>query len=83
MLNDKYECTVRKLKQTLGERVKVDYPLAPHTTFKIGGPADLYCEARTADELLQAISHARLLSVPVFILGGAQIFSSATREYAD
>lgn len=61
---------LEKLKQVLGERVKVDYPLAPLTTFKIGGPADLYYEARTADELLQAISHARLLSVPVFILGG-------------
>ncbi len=61
---------LEKLKQVLGERAQVDYPLAPLTTFKIGGPADLYYQARTADELLRAVSHARLLSVPVFILGG-------------
>lgn len=72
MTNDKSNMTdaIKTLKQVLGERVHVDYKLAPLTTFKIGGPADLYYEARTADELLLAIRHARLLSVPVFILGG-------------
>ncbi|MEK7577058.1 MAG: UDP-N-acetylmuramate dehydrogenase [Patescibacteria group bacterium] len=62
--------SLQKLKQILGDRIQEDHPLGPLTTFKIGGPADLYYEARTADELLQAVSHARLLSVPVFMLGG-------------
>lgn len=61
---------LEKLKQILGERVQVDYPLGPLTTFKIGGPADLYYEAKSSQELLKAVCAARKLGVPIFILGG-------------
>ncbi len=48
--------------------------LAPFTTFKIGGPADLFYEARTPDELARAVAAARRLEVPYFLLGaGANI----------
>lgn len=48
--------------------------LAPYTTFRIGGPADLYFEATTANELANAVSIARELEVPYFVLGlGANI----------
>src|SRR4051812_48183201 len=48
--------------------------LAPYTTFRIGGPADLYFEATSADELAEAIRYARELNVPYFVLGlGANI----------
>jgi len=51
--------------------------LAPYTTFKIGGPADLFFEAASADELATAILAARSLDVPVFVLGlGANILVS-------
>ena len=63
------------LAERLGhERVRRDEPLAPYTTFRIGGPADLYYEATTADELAAAILAARELEVPWFVLGlGANI----------
>lgn len=61
---------LQKLKQILGDRVKENHLLAPLTTFKIGGPADLYYETRTADELVKAIKAARKLDVPIFMLGG-------------
>ena len=63
------------LAERLGrERVRRDEPLAPYTTFRIGGPADLYYEATTADELAAAITAARALEVPWFVLGlGANI----------
>lgn len=49
-------------------------PLAPRTTFRIGGPADLYYRARTADEMTLAVGAARDLGVPWFVLGrGANI----------
>jgi UDP-N-acetylmuramate dehydrogenase len=55
-------------------RARRDVPLAPYTTFRIGGPADLFFEAQTADELATAIVAARELKVPHFILGlGANI----------
>src|SRR5689334_22172278 len=55
-------------------RLRRDEPLAPYTTFRIGGPADLYFEASTADELADAVLIARELDVPYFVLGlGANI----------
>ena len=59
----------------MGEaRLRRDEPLAPYTTFRIGGPADLYFEASTADELADAVLIARQLDVPYFVLGlGANI----------
>jgi UDP-N-acetylmuramate dehydrogenase len=63
------------LRRALGEdRVRAGEILAPYTTFKIGGPADLFYEARSADELAAAIGAAREHGVPFFLLGlGANI----------
>ena len=52
------------------DRVARDAPLAPLTTFKVGGPADWLLTLRTADEIGQAIMLARDHAVPVSILGG-------------
>lgn len=55
-------------------RLRRDVPLAPYTTFRIGGPADLLYDATTADELASAVQAARAAQVPVFVLGlGANI----------
>jgi UDP-N-acetylmuramate dehydrogenase len=63
------------LRRELGEeRVRTALPLAPYTTFRIGGPADLFYEAESADELAAAILAAQRLDVPWFLLGmGANI----------
>ena len=63
------------LRQTLGpDRVRTGEILAPYTTFQIGGPADLYYEARSADELAASLLAAREHGVPCFLLGlGANI----------
>lgn len=51
-----------------------DVPLAPLTTFRIGGPADFFYAAYTADELARAVLAARETGVPHFILGlGANV----------
>lgn len=66
---------LNELARRLGEdRVARDVPLAPYTTFKIGGPADLFFRARTRDDLVTAVQAARELEVPWFLLGtGANI----------
>jgi len=63
------------LRQILGEqRVRTGEVLAPYTTFRIGGPADLFFEPGSADELAESILAARRLEVPFFLLGlGANI----------
>ncbi|PEN13378.1 UDP-N-acetylenolpyruvoylglucosamine reductase [Longibacter salinarum] len=56
------------------DRVKQNVPLAPFTTFQLGGPADVYVEAQTDDELAQAIRIAREHDVHFFLLGmGANV----------
>lgn len=54
--------------------IKRNEPLAPYTTFRIGGPADLFVEAGSADQLAAAVTAARAADVPWFVLGlGANI----------
>ena len=64
-----------RLEAALGSgRVQCDVPLAPFTTLKVGGSADLFYEACTADELAHAIRTARNMEVPHFLLGcGANV----------
>jgi UDP-N-acetylmuramate dehydrogenase len=64
-----------KLEAALGPLVvRRDVPLAPLTTFRIGGPADFLVSARTPDELASAVTTARRLGIPWFLLGrGANI----------
>ena len=55
-------------------RLARNEPIAPYTTFKIGGPADLFYTANSADDLARAVTAARELGVPLFVLGlGANI----------
>lgn len=64
-----------ELEARLGRnRIERDVVLAPLTTFRIGGPADLFIRARTADELIAAVRAAREIGIPHFLLGaGANI----------
>lgn len=63
------------LENELGPgRVERNVRLAPMTTFRIGGPADLLFRARTADELVRVIQTAKSVDIPYFLLGrGANI----------
>lgn len=69
------EALAAALAPTLGaDRLRLREPLAPHTTFRIGGPADVLYEATSADELAAAVTAARALDAPWFVLGlGANI----------
>jgi UDP-N-acetylmuramate dehydrogenase len=59
------------LDQAFGpDRVRRNAPLAPLTTFKVGGPADLLIETHTSDEIVRAVALARDAGVAVTILGG-------------
>ena len=68
---DAYEKLALRLNESQFSR---DEPLAPYTTFRIGGPADLFYSTQKADDLADAVLAARELSVPSFVLGlGANI----------
>ncbi len=64
-----------ELDERLGpRRMEVDVPLAPLTTFRVGGPADRLFHARTPDDLTESILAAREVGIPHFLLGkGANV----------
>jgi UDP-N-acetylmuramate dehydrogenase len=45
-------------------------PLAPYTTFQIGGPARWFADAVSEDDIAAGVSLAASRGVPLFILGG-------------
>jgi UDP-N-acetylmuramate dehydrogenase len=45
-------------------------PLAPLTTFRVGGPARYFAEAEDEDDVVMALAFAKTRDVPVFVLGG-------------
>jgi UDP-N-acetylmuramate dehydrogenase len=52
------------------DRVRRNAPLAPLSTFRVGGPADWLVETRGPDEIVDALTLARRAGVAVTILGG-------------
>ncbi len=49
--------------------MKKNQLLAPYTTFKIGGPADWFCETKNEQEIVEAIKFAKEKKLAFFILG--------------
>lgn len=68
---DSYRQLIRRLD---AKRLKRNEPLGQYTTFKIGGPADLFYDATSTDDLAGAVTAARELHIEYFVLGlGANI----------
>src|SRR5690348_520013 len=51
-------------------QIQENVPLALYTTLQVGGPARFFIEARTEDEIRDALLFARERSLEVFVLGG-------------
>jgi len=59
------------------ERVRADEPLARHTFYRIGGPAELFVSVESVEELAAVAALARENGLPCFILGaGSNILVS-------
>lgn len=54
----------------VGVPARLDEPMAAHSSFHMGGPADLYVLPRDAAEAAEILRMCRRESVPVFLLGG-------------
>jgi len=51
-------------------KIQENIPIAPYTTFRIGGPARFFCIVKSEDDLLQAIRFARENTLPYLVIGG-------------
>lgn len=61
---------LEKLQNMIGEaKVLVNEPMASHTTFRIGGPADYFVMPETVEELAGVLKLCKEEQMPYFILG--------------
>lgn len=44
-------------------------PMKNHTTFKIGGAADEFCQAKSAEEIKELVEYAENKKIPYFVMG--------------
>lgn len=59
-----------KLVQIVGEeRVRTDEPMKSHTTFRVGGPADLFVTPETSEEVRAVIDMCRSEEIDCHIIG--------------
>ncbi len=60
---------IEELSNTIDVRLKLREPLAAHTSFRIGGPADVFAEIGNIEQLRELTSFCKSYSVPLFIIG--------------
>lgn len=64
------EAVVSALKKyTSEENIHLQEPLAGHTTFRVGGPADCLLEIRKKEELQKICRYLHLADIPFFVIG--------------
>ncbi|MBV4422968.1 UDP-N-acetylmuramate dehydrogenase [Clostridium tyrobutyricum] len=49
--------------------IKIDEPMSSHTSFKVGGPADILITPESADQVLDAVKLCKSKNVPYYIMG--------------
>jgi UDP-N-acetylmuramate dehydrogenase len=71
----------RELKNLLHGKVELDHPIAPYTTYHLGGPAAAFVEPQSVEdlcELLRCLSHGE---IPYLMLGGGSNVLFADEGY--
>ena len=58
-----------KLRAMAPERLFENEPMSKHTTFRVGGPADLMFYPENREEVIAAIEAAKAENVPVCVIG--------------
>lgn len=59
----------RILREALGDQIRVGFPLAPLTSFRLGGPAALYVEGQSTEDLVAVGKAVRASGVPFVVIG--------------
>lgn len=69
MTTDRVAAAARVLEPVLGDRLRRSVPLAPLTTYRVGGPAALFVEIGSLDDLRAVARARRDTGVPVIVIG--------------
>lgn len=57
------------LKFLDGTQIYLNEPMSKHTSFKIGGPADIFIKPKNINELKSILNLAKVENVPVTVIG--------------
>lgn len=57
------------LQERFGSRLRFDEPLSKHSSLRIGGPAKLWAEPHTKDELIELLQLAHQQDLPIYFVG--------------
>jgi len=64
-----------------GENIRLQEPMAGHTTFRIGGPADCFLQLENEEQLKKVQKYLNLIGVPFFVLGNGSNLLVHDRGY--
>jgi UDP-N-acetylmuramate dehydrogenase len=69
------------LAEVASDRVRRDFPLAPLTSFRLGGPAAIYLEARSTEDLTAVARAVREAAIPLLVMGKGSNLLVADRGF--
>lgn len=67
------EDSLRRVMDGVRGVVKFNEPLQKYTSFRIGGPADVWVEPADVDDVRRVVKQAHGAKIPLFVLGGTNI----------
>ena len=70
MKKDRLQEFIEDLSHLFPEQVELDVPLAPLTTYQVGGPAKALVYPKSREVLQQVLKRCHQENIPIFILGG-------------
>jgi UDP-N-acetylmuramate dehydrogenase len=63
------EAAIGILRGAVGERLRLNFPIAPMTSFRLGGPAAMYLEIESAEDLAAASRAIAETQLPFVVIG--------------
>jgi len=60
----------REIKGLVRGKVFFDEPLSRHTSFRIGGPAEVWVEPEDLEDLIEVVKYSSTNGIPIFVIGG-------------
>ncbi|MBQ2957725.1 MAG: UDP-N-acetylmuramate dehydrogenase [Clostridia bacterium] len=68
-MNNREEIVSKLQAACPGALILTDEPMSRHTTFRVGGPADILIQPSSSEEVGAAIKTAKDLDIPVYVMG--------------
>jgi UDP-N-acetylmuramate dehydrogenase len=80
-MNDLVCRLATELERDILLSLRTNEPLAPHTTLRVGGHADIFYSTASADDLAQVVAAAQRTGVPWLLLGGGSNICVSDRGF--